>query len=60
MSKKNENGKRGQPQCANCFACVKDTDMCPLNENYDPEAAHRRFAERLAKRKEQVKDVDGT
>lgn len=42
--------KDGKPECANCFACVKDTEMCPLNENYDPDA-YLKISEKLRQRK---------
>lgn len=27
-----------KPVCANCVVCKKDTELCPLNENYSPDA----------------------
>lgn len=39
---KNTNFRRNNSEeakiCANCFACKKDTELCPLNENYSPDA----------------------
>ncbi|MBO8168122.1 MAG: hypothetical protein H0Z35_02915 [Thermoanaerobacteraceae bacterium] len=26
--------KSKERQCANCFVCVRNTELCPLNENY--------------------------
>jgi len=26
--------KKQERQCANCFVCLKHTELCPLNENY--------------------------
>lgn len=28
------NQNKQQKRCANCYVCVVNTDMCPLNENY--------------------------
>ncbi|MHB9094324.1 MAG: hypothetical protein ACYC21_06600 [Eubacteriales bacterium] len=39
-------------QCANCFACKQDTELCPLNENYSPDAYLKWEAEYLKRRKE--------
>jgi hypothetical protein len=41
--------QNGKPECANCFACVKDTEMCPLNEHYDPNA-YLKLNEKLRQR----------
>lgn len=53
-----ENEKAAQKvekrKCANCFACLRDTEMCPLNENYDPDA-YLKIAEKLAARKNKRK-----
>lgn len=39
-------------KCANCFACKKDTELCPLNENYSPYAYLKWEAEYLKRRSE--------
>lgn len=50
MPKKRKTADKDEkPQCANCFVCVRDTEMCPLNENYNPDA-YLKIAERLAVR----------
>lgn len=41
-------------RCANCFACKKDTDLCPLNENYDPDA-YLKWEEEYLKRRNKEK-----
>lgn len=41
-----------KPVCANCFACKKDTELCPLNENYSPDAYLKWEQEYLEQRKE--------
>lgn len=52
-SKKNAE-KDEKRKCANCFVCVRDTEMCPLNENYDPDA-YLKIAEKLAARRKRGK-----
>ncbi|MDT3705144.1 MAG: hypothetical protein ROZ36_19635 [Thermincola sp.] len=41
-----------KPVCANCFACKKDTELCPLNENYSPDAYLKWEQKYLQNRKE--------
>ncbi len=41
-------------RCANCFACKKDTELCPLNENYSPDA-YLKWEEEYLKRRNKEK-----
>lgn len=33
--KSNKSTNVKSPQCANCIACRRGTDLCPLEENYN-------------------------
>jgi len=53
---KDQSGSRrravNKPVCANCVVCKQDTELCPLNENYSPDAYLKWEEEYLKKRKE--------
>ncbi|WP_418792036.1 hypothetical protein [Phosphitispora sp. TUW77] len=49
------NHPAGPLKCANCFVCKQDTELCPLNENYDPDAYLRYEARYFERRKEKKK-----
>lgn len=46
--------KKREPKCCNCFACVQNTEMCPLNENYD-EYAYLKIEEKIKREREERK-----
>lgn len=41
----------GQPRCANCYACQKDTVFCALSPNYDREKAYEILQARIREAK---------
>lgn len=51
-----ERDKNQPAKCANCFVCKQDTELCPLNENYDPDGYLKWEAKYLERRREKNKD----
>jgi len=48
------NAVDNKPMCANCFVCKQDTELCPLNENYSPDA-YKDWEERYLRRRKERK-----
>lgn len=46
--------KTNSKQCYNCVVCKRETELCPLNENYN-EDAYLEIEARLKANKEQLK-----
>jgi hypothetical protein len=51
--------KTNSKQCCNCVACMRETELCPLNENYK-EDAYLEIEARLKANKEQRKLLKDT
>lgn len=43
--------KQPQRRCANCFACFAETELCPLEPNYDEDKAFALLTSRLKEKK---------
>ena len=50
--------KTNSKQCFNCVVCVRETEQCPLNENYN-EDAYLEIESRLKANKEKRKTDKG-
>ena len=55
-SETKNNRQQPEKRCANCFACKQDTELCPLNENYNPDAYLEWEARYLQRRNERDKE----
>ncbi len=47
---RNNRQRENKKQCANCFVCKQDTELCPLNESYSPDA-YKKWEEQYLKRR---------
>lgn len=55
-SSRGSSRRESEKKCANCFVCKQDTELCPLNENYSPDAYLKWEEAYLKRRKENPVD----